>query len=126
MNTRQGSGDNRRKLPRLATRIPASGRRISGWLRRGRRLNLSVLDYNRFGAALASDARLAPGCRLLLDMDAGHFLLRKMHAEVVSCIRQGRGYRLGVRFHSPQGVDSSSMLNILSGLEDSLPAQGHL
>jgi hypothetical protein len=124
MNNRQGVMSNRRKLGRISTRMPAQVRRISGWWRRGKQGGCDVLDYNRFGAGLFSDKALPVDSRLLLDLDAGHFVLRRLPAEVVSCQREGRGYRVGVRFYRNLGElvsgEARATLAVLSGLEESL------
>ncbi|MFN3713047.1 MAG: PilZ domain-containing protein [Alcanivoracaceae bacterium] len=124
MNNRQGTMSNRRKLARINTRIPARLRKVSGWWRRGQSASCEVQDYNRFGAGLFSSRALALGSRLLLDLDAGHFVLRRVSAEVVSCSREGRGYRIGVRFYRHLGElaagEGSAALAVLSGLEESL------
>jgi hypothetical protein len=127
MNNRQGTMSNRRKLGRINTRMPARLRKVSGWWRRGQLSHCEVLDYNRFGAGLLSARALSVGSRLLLDLDAGHFVLRRVSAEVVSCVREGRGYRIGVRFYRhltelASGGDSAA-LTVLSGLEESLMPQ---
>jgi len=125
MSGRQGTMSNRRKLPRLNTRMPASVRVLSGWWRRGRELSCEVLDYNRFGAGLMSPRPLSVGGRLLVDLNAGHFVLRRLPAEVASCTREGRQYRIGVRFYRNlgelvSGGEGSAALVVLSGLEESL------
>jgi hypothetical protein len=115
---------NRRKLARITTRMPARVRKVSGWWRRGSQGDCEVTDYNRFGAGLLSGRALPVGSRLLLDLNAGHFVLRRLPAEVVSCVRDGRGYRVGVRFYRNLGelasAGQSASLALLHGLEESL------
>ncbi len=127
MNNRQGVMSNRRKLARISTRMPAQVRRLTGWWRRARQGGCDVLDYNRFGAGLFSERALPVGSRLLLDLDAGHFVLRRLPAEVVSCQREGRGYRIGVRFYRNLGElvsgEASAALAVLAGLEESLESE---
>lgn len=127
MNNRQGVMSNRRKLGRISTRMLAQVRRLSGWRRRARQGGCEVLDYNRFGAGLFSERALPVGSRLLLDLDAGHFVLRRLPAEVVSCQREGRGFRIGVRFYRNLGElvsgEGSAALAVLSGLEESLVSE---
>lgn len=124
MNSRQGTMGNRRKLARIATQMPARVRRVSGWWRRGQQGQCEVLDYNRYGAGLLGDRAFAVGSQLLLDLDAGHFVLRRLPAEVVSCQRDGRRYRIGVRFYRNISEllsgEASAALTVLSGLEESL------
>jgi hypothetical protein len=123
MSHRQGTMSNRRKLERIATRMPAQVRRLSGWWRRGQQGVWQVLDYNRLGAGLVSTRPMPLGTRLLLDLNAGHFVLRKLPAEVVSCTREAGQYRIGVRFYRHQGElsgEHSAVFSVLSGLEDSL------
>jgi hypothetical protein len=124
MNNRQGTMSNRRKLARINTQMPARLRKVSGWWGRGQPAGCLVLDYNRFGAGLFSTRALRLGSRLLLDLDAGHFVLRRVSAEVVSCSREGRGYRVGVRFFRHLGElaagEGCAALAVLSGLEESL------
>jgi|AutmiccommunBRH5_1029478.scaffolds.fasta_scaffold00222_57 hypothetical protein len=124
MNNRQGLMSNRRKLARISTRMPAQVRRLSGWWQRGKQGSCDVLDYNRFGAGLFSERALPAGGRLMLNLDAGHFVLRRLPAEVVSCRREGRGYRVGVRFYRNLRElvtgEASAALTVLSGLEESL------
>jgi hypothetical protein len=124
MNNRQGVMSNRRKLARISTRMPAQVRRLSGRWSRGKKGSCEVLDYNRFGAGLFSERAMPVGGRLLLDLDAGHFVLRRLPAEVVSCQREGRGFRIGVRFYRNLGElvsgEASAALAVLSGLEESL------
>ena len=131
MNNRQGTMSNRRKLARISTRMPAHVRKVSGWWRRGSHGECQVMDYNRYGAGLLSIRALPVGSRLLLDLNAGHFVLRRLPAEVVSCVRDGRSYRVGVRFYRNLGEltsgEASASLSLLSGLDESLhpePAAG--
>jgi hypothetical protein len=103
--------------------MPARVRKVSGWWRRGSHGECQVLDYNRLGAALVSSRALPIGSRLLLDLNAGHFVLRRLPAQVVSCVRDGRQYRVGVQFFRHLDVPESEgkgSLTVLSGLEDSL------
>ena len=124
MSNRQGTMSNRRKLARTSTRMPAQVRKVSGWWRRGSHGECQVMDYNRFGAGLLTARSLPVGSRLLLDLNAGHFVLRRLPAEVVSCVRDGSGYRVGVRFYRNLGElasgEGSSSLALLHGLEESL------
>ena len=124
---RELSRENRR-LPRIAANMPAQARIQSGWLQRGRRIDARLLDYNRFGAALVSARRVSPGCRLLMDLRAEHFVLRRLRAEVVDCRREGQMFRIGVRFQCPLGRPvchgESPFLIALHGLEESLQPAG--
>ncbi|MCC1496374.1 PilZ domain-containing protein [Alcanivorax sp. 1008] len=124
MSSRQGTMSNRRKLARITTRMPARVRKVSGWWRRGSQGECQVMDYNRFGAGLLLARALPVGSRLLLDLNAGHFVLRRLPAEVVSCVRDGRSYRVGVRFYRNLGElasgQASASLTLLYGLEESL------
>lgn len=120
---RELSRENRR-LPRIAANMPVRAQIQSGWLQRGRRVDARVLDYNRFGAALVSARRVRSGSRLLMDLRAEHFVLRRLRAEVVDCRREGQMFRIGVRFQCPLGrpvcSSDSSSLTALLGLEESL------
>lgn len=126
MNEHQGKMKNRRQLARITTRMPAQVHKLSGWWRRGSQGECQVLDYNRLGAALISSRSLPAGARLLLDLNAGHFVLRRLPAQVVSCVREGRQYRVGVRFfryldgYNQPESEAMGALMMLSGLEDSL------
>jgi hypothetical protein len=124
MTSRQGTISNRRKLVRIATRIPAQVSKVSGWWLRGSQGECEITDYNRFGAGLLSARALSVGSRLLLDLNAEHFVLRRLPAEVVSCVRDGRSYRVGVRFYRNLNElvsgQASAALTVLHGLEESL------
>lgn len=123
MNNRQGSFSNRRKLARIATAMPAKVRIISGIFGRGRAFDAEVLDYNRFGCALKSERGMPLGRRLVMDLNAGHFIVRHLPAEVVSSVRVPGGFRVGVRFFRRLGDltnEASPALAALSGLEESL------
>lgn len=127
MNHRQGSFSNRRKLARIAIVMPARVRIVSGIFGRGRAFQAEVLDYNRFGCALKSERSMPLGRRLVLDLNAGHFIVRHLPAEVVSSARIAGGFRIGVRFFRRLGAltnEASPALAALSGLEESLQPQG--
>lgn len=126
MSEHQGTMSNRRQLARIATRMPVQVRKLSGWWRRGSQGECEILDYNRLGAALMSSRTLPVGSRLLLDLNAGHFVLRRLPAQVISCVREGRQYRVSVHFfrHLEMPAEQErGALTVLSGLEESLVAE---
>ena len=98
MSYRPGTGANRRKLMRLPASMTV-GITLTGMLRRQRRINAKAVDYNRYGMALLSPVNVRARTRVLMDINAGHMVLRRVSGMVVSSTRQGKEYRLGLRFY---------------------------
>jgi len=117
---------NRRKRPRrpadMAVDVNRHGR-WGGW--RTRQAGARALDFNRFGMAFISRARLRPGDGLRLTLHGPAMRLHGVEARVVSCERTGEGYRVGVRFyeslHELSRAPRAPWLRYLSGLEEQLP-----
>ena len=101
----------------------------SGVFARGRRIGGRAVDYNRYGLAAVCAQGLRAHTRVTLDIAAGHMVLRGVSAQVVSSVRQGREYRIGLRFYRrlSEFADPGPghPLHFLLGLEESLgPEQG--
>lgn len=129
MGYREGTGANRRKMDRLRTRLQVSAKVRSGLFSRGRAQPGVAVDYNRYGMALICPVNLRPKTRLLLDIGSDHMMLRRVRAQVVSSMKVGRDYRLGVRFYRKltdfAEPGPGHPLHFLLGLEQSIaePAQ---
>lgn len=128
MSYRPGNGANRRKLARLAVEMSVELKVTSGLFSRGRACAAQALDYNRYGMALRCPLGLRPHTRVTMDISAGHMVLRKVRAEVVSSVREGRQYRIGLRFYRKLSefteVGPGHPLHFLLGLEESLELPG--
>lgn len=124
MSYREGTGANRRKLDRVRTRLQVSVKVRSGVLTRGRMQSGVAVDYNRYGMALICPLNLRPKTRLLLDIGSDHMLLRRVRAQVVSSVKAGREYRLGIRFYRKltdfAEPGPGHPLHFLMGLEQSI------
>lgn len=124
MSYRAGIGANRRKMDRLRTTLEVGLTIRSGLLRRGRTHSGVAVDYNRYGMALICPLNLRPKTRLLLDIGAGHMVLKRVRAQVVSSAKVGRDYRLGIRFYRKltdfAEPGPGHPLHFLLGLEESI------
>lgn len=99
MDDRNGKGASRRKARRLPVSTDVTVRVVSGLLRRGRRLQATGVDFNRYGMGFSSRVPLRPGTRLVLDIRGPNMVLRQVRAFVVTSLRAETGYRVGVRFY---------------------------
>lgn len=128
MSYRPGSGANRRKLARLTAEMSVEVKVTSGLFSRGRRCLAQAVDYNRYGMALRCPLGLRPQTRVSLDISAGHMVLRRVPAEVVAVVREGRQFRVSLRFYRKLSeladAGPGHPLHFLLGLEESLQPQG--
>ncbi len=124
MTYRDDAGANRRKLMRLPVALQVALTIRSGLLLRGRVIRGRAVDYNRYGLAFVGQQGLRPHTRVSLDIGAGHMVLRQVNAQVVSSVRQGREYRVGLRFYRKLSEFADPgpghPLHFLLGLEQSL------
>lgn len=122
MSYRAGTGMNRRKMDRFRASLQVSVVR-SGLIRR-RSISGVAVDYNRYGLALVSPARLRLRMNVHLNIRSEHMLLRKVDARVVSCVRTGKEYRIGLRFYRTLKDFAEPALghplHFLLGLEEAL------
>ena len=114
-------GANRRKLARIKTSMQVDVYR-RGWLNSWRLLaRAQAVDYNRYGIGIVSPVKLAPGRQLSLDLFSGAMTLRGINAEVVSCRRSGKSFRVGLRtYHNLRELAEHSrhhQLRYLAGME---------
>jgi len=124
MAYRDHAGANRRKLVRLPVALHVTLKVRSGLFWRGRVIEGRAVDYNRYGLAFVGHLGLRPHTRVSLDIGAGHMVLRKVSAQVVSSVRHGREYRVGLRFYRKLSEFADPgpghPLHFLLGLEESL------
>ncbi|MDX1754634.1 MAG: PilZ domain-containing protein [Marinobacter sp.] len=110
----------RRIKPRYSARCLNVSVRERGFFGRQRKPTaVNCLDLNRYGMALISPKPIAPGSRLLLDMDGRYISESGVDARVVDCRPFQAGYRLGLRFNycCDQQAYSRAMDNALSRIE---------
>lgn len=126
MGYREDTGANRRKLQRLPVALDVTLTVRSGLLWRGRTVHGKAVDYNRYGLAFVGQLGLRPRTRVALDIAAGHMVLRRVNAQVVSSVRAGREYRIGLRFYRKLSEFADPgpghPLHFLLGLEETLQA----
>ncbi|MDF1780318.1 MAG: hypothetical protein P1U67_03380 [Alcanivoracaceae bacterium] len=122
MNFRQGA--NRRKLSRLSVELKVTMRVHSALPWSARVIAGSAVDYNRYGLGLVCSSNVRAKSRVTLDISAGHMVLRSVRAQVVSSARQGKEYRIGLRFYRKLSdfadPGPGHPLHFLLGLEETL------
>lgn len=110
---------NRRRTLRL------DGARLAVAVRpRGRlgAISAQAVDFNRHGIAVHTEQPLAKDRTLFLSLCCGELRLDNLVGVVHNCVRQGDGYRSGIRFRLASELqrDRLEVEAILAGLENEL------